>query len=119
MNTRSPVAIGTGVPRAISAIRACFWQLIGSSTNIGWSGSSPRMSRFAVAGLAFPWKSMAMSMSSPAAFRSAANGSTANVTWAGVSMYRGYLRRNSGSVLNAVNPAAIPCRNSAGVRTAA
>ena len=77
VKTRSPVAIGRCVPRAISAITSWFWQLTGSSTNIGWYGSSPLMSTFASAGLTLPWKSMPMSTSSPAALRSAANCSTA------------------------------------------
>ena len=33
--------------------------------NIGWYGSSALISSFAVAGLIAPWKSMAMSTSSP------------------------------------------------------
>ena len=41
--------------------------------NIGWYGSSALMSSLAVAGLMAPWKSMAMSTSSPTALRSSAN----------------------------------------------
>ena len=54
VKTRSPVAIGRKVPRAISAMTSCSWQLIGSSTNIGWYGSSALISSFAVAGLMAP-----------------------------------------------------------------
>ena len=77
VKTRSPVAIGRCVPRAISAITSWFWQLIGSSMNIGWYGSSALISSLAIAGLIAPWKSMPMSTSSPAASRSSANRSTA------------------------------------------
>src|SRR5437773_2652261 len=77
VNTRSPVAIGRWVPRAISAIRSWSWQLIGSSMNIGWCGSSALMSIFAWAGLVAPWKSMAMSTLSPAALRNSPNRSAA------------------------------------------
>ena len=77
VKTRSPVAIGRCVPRAISAITSWFWALTGSSTNIGWYGSSALISSLAVAGLIAPWKSMPMSTSSPPALRSSANCSAA------------------------------------------
>src|SRR6476660_6278383 len=44
VKTRSPVAIGRCVPRAISAITSWFCQLIGSSLEIGWCGSSALIS---------------------------------------------------------------------------
>jgi hypothetical protein len=83
VNIRSPVAIGRWVPRAISAITSWFWQLTGSSMNMGLCGSSALMSTLASAGLVAPWKSMAMSTSSPAALRSSPNFSAEYCTSAG------------------------------------
>ena len=41
VKTRSPVAIGRCVPRAISAMTSWFWQLTGSSMNIGCTAPAP------------------------------------------------------------------------------
>ena len=54
VKTRSPVAMGRNVPRAMSAMTSTFWHWHGSSMNIGWYGSSALISSLAVAGLMAP-----------------------------------------------------------------
>ncbi len=113
MKILSPVAMGRWVPRAISASTSTFWQGTGSSTNMGWKGSSSLMRIFAVAGLIAPWKSMPMSISGPTASRSSPNFSPTSFTKPGGSMNRAG-RSLKGPVLKAVKPSARFRRRSSG-----
>ena len=88
VQSRSPVAIGMEVERATVTITSTFSGRHGSSMNIGWYGSRAFASRTARAGLIWPWKSIAMSISGPTASRMAANRSTTSATHAGLSMIR-------------------------------